>query len=167
MSQISQFITTAQFIQTITGDVGLAVGPAVGGNVDITGAGGITVTGTPGTNSLVISYSGFVAWSREAGAAVALLDDHGYINTNVGLTTFTLPVTAELGTTITIVGESAAGWTIAQNAGQSIQYGNISSTVGVGGSVASSNRYDTIYIVCRVADVTWSVTSSIGVLNIT
>jgi hypothetical protein len=135
------------------------------------------VTTTAGTVAQVLTSNGAgvaptyqdndpIIWSREAGAGVAAVARHGYINTNVGLTTFTLPAAAALGTVIEIIGESAAGWTIAQNAGQSIQYGNASTTVGVGGSLSSSNRYDTVRIVCRVANTTWSVTSVVGVLNV-
>jgi hypothetical protein len=108
-----------------------------------------------------------ITWSREAGAAVAAVANHGYINTNVGLTTFTLPAAAALGTVIEIVGESAALWTIAQNAGQNIQYGNVSTTPGIGGSLSASNRYDSVRIVCRVADTTWQVSPApVGVLNV-
>ena len=113
-----------------------------------------------------IAPGGGIAWSREAGNTVAISVDHGYVPTNVGLTTFTLPAAAVLGTIIAVMGESAAGWKIAQRAGQNIQYGNTSTTVGVTGYLASSNAFDVVYIVCRVADTTWSVTSSVGVLNV-
>jgi len=91
-----------------------------------------------------------------------MVNSHGYINTNVGLTTFTLPLLANIGDEIQIMGESAAGWTIAQNAGQNIQIGNVSTTIGVGGSVSSLNRYDCITIRCRVANTTCSVTGIVG-----
>lgn len=110
--------------------------------------------------------AGGMFWSREVNAAVALAQDHGYVNTNVGLTTFTLPVVAALGTVIEIVGESAGLFTIAQNAGQNIQYANLSTTPGVGGSLSASNRYDTVRIVCRVASTTWAVSSVTGILNV-
>lgn len=110
--------------------------------------------------------AGGMFWSREVNAAVATAQDHGYVNTNVGLTTFTLPAVAALGTIIEILGESAGLWTIAQNAGQNIQYGNVSTTPGVGGSLSASNRYDTVRIVCRVASTTWAVSSVTGILNV-
>jgi hypothetical protein len=44
-------------IQTITGNVGGAVGPDGGGNVDFVGAGTVTVTGNPGTNTLTITIN--------------------------------------------------------------------------------------------------------------
>ena len=113
-----------------------------------------------------ISPTGGLIWSREAGAAVTAEDGHGYVNTNAGLTTITLPAVAVLGAIITIIGEGAGGWSIAQNAGQSIQYVGLSTTAGVGGSLSSTHRYDTVYIVCRVASTTFSISSATGVLNV-
>jgi len=154
-------------IETLSGDVGGAVGPDGVANVDILGGTELSTTGTPGSNQIVFDVSGGgVTWSREAGAAVAALVNHGYIPTNVGLTTFTLPATAALGTIIEICGESASGFVIAQNAGQSIQFGNLSTTVGAGGSLASTNQWDAVKIVCRVVDTTWSVLSNVGILNV-
>jgi hypothetical protein len=127
--------------------------------------GSITFTPGAGTLDLQATTAG-VMWSREAGAAVPIVVDHGYINTNVGLTTFTLPAIAAVGDEIEIVGESAAGWLIAQNAGQNIQFNSLSTTGGVGGSLASTNQYDTVHLVCRVANTTFHVTSSTGNLTI-
>ena len=107
-----------------------------------------------------------ITWSGEAGTPVALVVNHGYINQNAGLTTFTLPATAALGTIIKIVGEGAGGWTISQNAAQNVQYSSMSTTVGAGGFISSTDRYDVVYIVCRVADTTWSVVNAIGVLDV-
>lgn len=153
-------------IETLTGDIGAAVGPDISYNLNIVGGVGISTTGTPGTNTITIDASGIpMIWTREAGAAVALIVNQGYINTNAGLTTFTLPAVALVGDIIEIAGEGAGGWTIAQNAGQSIQFGNISTTVGVGGTLNPSNRYDTVKILCRVANTTWSVLRNLGVLN--
>jgi hypothetical protein len=107
-----------------------------------------------------------MAWSRELASPVVMLEDHGYVQANAGpgLTTLLLPVAADLGSTIELIGESAGGWRIAQGAGQYIQYGNIATTVGAGGSLTSSNRYDTVTLRCSIADTAWSVVSSVGVL---
>lgn len=153
-------------IETLTGDVGGAVGPDAAFNVDIVGGVGVTVTGNPGTNRLTIATTAVIsAWSREAGAAVAMVIDRGYINTNAGLTTLTLPAVAAVGDYVEIAGEGAGGWLIAQNAGQSINFGNLVTTVGVGGSLASTNQWDTVRLICRVVNTGWSVLSNIGVLN--
>ena len=61
MSQITQTTpgTGAPPIETITGNTGGAVGPNGSGNINFTGDNttGLTVVGTPCTNSLVISAS--------------------------------------------------------------------------------------------------------------
>lgn len=82
------------------------------------------------------------------------------------LVTFTLPAVAPFGTIIQVVGNSSLGWTIAQNAGQSINMGNQTTTIGVGGSTSSSNRYDQITFFCVVASLTWNVTAAVGNLTI-
>lgn len=154
-------------IETLTADIGGAVGPDAAFNIDLLGGTGCTTTGTPVANQIVFDVTGGgITWSRPAGAAVAAAVDNGYVSVNAGLVTVTLPVTAALGTVIEIMGEGAGGWVIAQNAGQSIQFGNLSTTVGAGGSLASTNQWDTVKIICRVADTTWSVVSNVGVLNV-
>lgn len=161
---LSEDTTPLANVETLTGNVGGPVGPDAAHNINIVGVGGVVVTGTPATNTLTISY-GFV-WTREAAAAVALVSNQGFTNTNAGLTTFTLPAASNVGDIIMIAGEGAGGWTIAQNALQNIQIGNISSAIGVGGSVSSTNRYDSITLVCRVANTTWHCMSHEGVFNV-
>lgn len=154
-------------IETLTGDSGGAVGPDAAFNVDLLGGTGITTVGTPGSNQIVFNIvGGGITWNRVAGPAVGIAINNGYIPTNAGLVTLTLPTTAAVGSIIEIVGEGAGGWSIAQNAGESIQFGNLSTTVGAGGSLDSTNQWDTVTLVCRVADTTWSVTANIGVLNV-
>ncbi len=158
---------TSPEIETITGNVGGAVGPDGAFNLFLVGVGPVTVTGNPGTNTLSISVSGSgTTWTREVNAAVPMVSDHGYINTNAGLTTFTLPAVAAVGTIIEVAGEGAGGWTIAQNAGQNIQFDVDSTTPGVGGTLSSAARYNCVRLVCRVANTTFQVLSNIGILNV-
>jgi hypothetical protein len=77
----------------------------------------------------------------------------------------TLPSTAALGSTLEVVGKGAGGWKIAQNALGQIHFGNINTTIGTGGSLASTLTYDAIRIVCTVANNEWTVLSVQG--NIT
>lgn len=164
---LSDNTSPAADIEFLTGDVGGAVGPDGAHNVNILGGTGINTVGNPGTNTITINASGGgLTWNREAGAAVAMAVNNGYINTNAGLTTLTLPATAVVGDTLAVMGEGAGGWSIAQNAGQTIQFGAAATTTGVGGSLSSTNRYDTVTLVCRVANTDWSVYNSpMGVLN--
>lgn len=154
-------------VEFLTGNVGGAVSPNAAHNISLLGAGAVTTTGTPGTNTITFTVAGggLIAWTREAGAAVPMVNNHGYFNTNAGLTTFTLPALAAVGDVIEVAGEGAGGWRIAQNALQSIQYGGNSTTIGIGGSLNSVNRYDTVRLVCRVANTTWSTIAVVGVPN--
>jgi len=55
-------------------------------------------------------------------------------NTSGGVTTFTLPVSPVAGEFYAIIGGGSQGWTVAQRASQQIFIGNVSTTIGTGGS---------------------------------
>lgn len=101
--------------------------------------------------------SGGMSWTEVTASTASLAADEGFIANNATGVTFTLPVTAALGTQISIIGKGAGGWVIEQNAGQNIQIGSVSSTVGVTGSVASNNQFDSLTLICTTADTTWTV----------
>jgi hypothetical protein len=136
----------------------------------ITAGTGISVTN--GAHSITInSTGGGLTWSREASSPVVLVVNHGYIQANATPATiidFYTPATASLGDTIEIIGENAGGWKINQGNNQAIQFGNVATTTGIGGSLSSSNRYDCVTLKCRVAGAStiWVVTSSVGVLTV-
>lgn len=90
----------------------------------------------------------------------------GYITNNAGLVTIVLPVTAPIGTIISLAGLGAGGWELGQNALQLIHFGNQVTTTGINGKLDSTNRYDTVTVVCTVANTTWSVISSVGNLTV-
>jgi hypothetical protein len=92
--------------------------------------------------------------------------NNGYIANNAGLVTLTLPDTAALGSIIEVVGKGAGGWKIAQNAGETIHFGNINTTTGTGGSLASTATYDAIRCVCTIANTDWTVLSVQGVITV-
>ena len=77
-------------------------------------------------------------------------------NDPVSLVTFTLPATSVVGDQLTVIGVSANGWIINQAAGQQSQVSPSHTTLGVGGSLASSNQYDSINLICIVANTIWS-----------
>lgn len=106
-------------------------------------------------------------WNDVTGTSQAAAADNGYQANNAALVTITLPVTAAQFSIISISGLGAGGWLVAQNAGQSIIYGTSTSTVGAGGSIASTNRYDTVELLCVVADTTWKVISGTGSITVT
>lgn len=89
------------------------------------------------------------------GTTQAMTANNAYASNNAGLVTFTLPATSAVGTLLPVVGMGAGGWLIAQNLGQNIQVGSLSSTAGTSGSIASTNRYDSAILICTVANTTW------------
>lgn len=121
-----------------------------GSNIAISQAGNnITISGTaiPG-----------VSWTNVSGTSQAMVADGGYVAANAGTVTLTLPVTAGFGTILYILGQGSGGvggWSIAQNSGQAIQIGSSVSTTGVGGSVSSTNTFDSLVLLCTVANTTW------------
>jgi hypothetical protein len=89
-----------------------------------------------------------------------------YILNNEALVTVTLPASAVIGSKIEIRGKGAGGFKIAQNASQYIHFGNLVSTTGTGGYVASTNAGDTLTLECITADVGWRVCSPTGILDV-
>jgi len=158
--------TAFPFASQFVTDSGTAV--PVTNVLNVLGGTGIETSVVPdGSNNLYIGLSGSLfQWNRVAGPAVAMSVDNGYIPTNAAVVTLTLPAAPVVGDIIEICGEGLGGWIIGQNAGQSIQFGNVSTTVGVGGTLQSSNRYDTVRLVCRLDTTTWHVLSNTGVLNV-
>ncbi len=132
----------------------------------LTAGAGITIT--PGAGSLTIASSGGtgLTWVSVAATTQAISNNTGYMNANAALTTFTLPATAAFGTVFAIVGQGAAGWLIAQAASQSLILGSSQSTVGVAGSVASTNANDAVEFLCTVANTTWTMRNSVGNLTV-
>jgi hypothetical protein len=121
----------------------------------------LSITQLPSTTIIPIS-----GWSAVAGTSQSMTISNNYYAQNASLTTFTLPVTASAGTTMRIAGVGAGGWKVAQNAGQSINFGNQVTTTGTGGSISSGNRYDAIELFCAVANTQWTVLTAAGNLSV-
>jgi hypothetical protein len=131
----------------------------------LTAGTGISISSVSG--SITISNTGSAeAWVNVTGAAQTIAVNTGYTASNAGSVAFTLPATAAYGTVFDITtGTTAGGWNIVQLAGQSIQFGDVATTTGITGSLASTNKGDSIHVLCTVANTTFQVLSSTG--NIT
>lgn len=117
---------------------------------------GISIANSAGSITISGTGSG-IGWTEVTGTTQAMAADNGYVSNNAVQVVFTAPVTAAFGTVINLVGKGAGGWKIAQNAGQNIQIGSTSSTVGATGYIESTNRYDSIELLCTTANTTWTV----------
>ena len=89
-----------------------------------------------------------------------------YVLSPGGTLQMTLPTTIAAGTVIAVAGFSATGWIIKQNAGQQIFFGDVSTTLGTTGSIASTNAKDNIELLCVVANTTFVVLSGVGNMTI-
>lgn len=132
--------------------VNVSGGLTGGGNVSLGGS--VNIVGPGGGGAYVDGVTGY---TDVTGTSQALAVNQGYQANNAGLVTFTLPSNAAVGTIIKIRGYGSGGWTVAQNASQQVILGaKGATTVGTGGSVSSTNRYDKITLFCAVANTTWT-----------
>jgi len=134
-----------------------------------TGATPVLGTLTAGTNISIVNAAGTItisstglagfSWTVVTGTSQAMLPNNGYIANNAGLVSMSLPATSAVGDEIDIIGKGAGGWKVTQGAGQSIVFGSSTTTVGAGGSLASTNAKDSFYMICTVANLEWTIAS--------
>lgn len=81
---------------------------------------------------------------------------------------FTLPASATLGQTITVIGQGPGGWQVLQNANQAIKMNSQTTTTGTGGSLSSTNRYNALTLQCVVAGAStiWNASETSGTLTV-
>jgi hypothetical protein len=134
--------------------------------LSILGTGGISTSGAGSTVTIDGTAISDFDWNDVTGTSASAAVNNGYSANNAGLVTVTLPTTAVFGSVVRVAGQGAGGWLIAQNAGETVHFGSTDSTTGVGGSLASTNRYDAVELLCTVADTEWVVLSSVGNITI-
>lgn len=140
--------------QLFIGSTGVLPVPATltaGTNVSIVnGAGSITISSSG-------SGAGFT-WSVITTTPFNMVSNNGYIVNNAGLVTLNLPATSSVGDALAVMGKGAGGWLIQCGGGQTIVLG--ADTTTSGGSLASTNAKDALYIICTVANTEWQVASA-------
>ena len=142
--------------QIAIGSTGIAPIPAT-----LTQGAGISITSAAGSVTIAATGGG-LAWSTVTGTTQAAAVNSGYITNNAGVVTVTLPAVCAAYTKISIVGLGVGGWTLAQNALQYVQVGASASTIGITGSISSTNRYDTVTLLCTVANTSFAVINMMG-----
>jgi hypothetical protein len=108
--------------------------------------------------------SGFT-WVSVAGTTQTLSPSTAYVNQNSSLTTFTLPSSANFGDTYIISGVGTGGWTLTENSGQQILIGT-GHTTTTSGSISSTVKSDSIYIVCTTANTNFKAVFWTGNLTV-
>lgn len=152
-------------VNTLTGDSGGAISPTAG-NINILGGTGVAVSGSGSTLTINVTGSGLEYTTVTADTPMAV--NQGYITNKAGTAaSMTLPAVAAVGDVVSVVGRGATGWSVAQNAGQSIHMNAATTTVGVGGSLASTAQYNTVLLLCTVANTEFTVINNEGILTVT
>lgn len=133
----------------------------------LTAGSGISITNGAGTIS-VATVNTPMTWTEVTGTSQAMAVFGGYTANNAGLVSLSLPTgTVAVGDVIEVNGKGAGGFRITQAASQQIRYGNLSTTVGVGGSISSSAQFDCIRLRALVTTgLAWVVVSSVGILDV-
>lgn len=124
---------------------------------------GQTLIGVTGSDPVAATLTS-LQWNDVAGTSQAALVNNGYIISNAGQTTVTLPATAAEGSVVAVAGKGAAGWVFAANTAQTIKFGN--QTTSSAGSLTSTNQFDCCEVVCVTANTTWVVRSAVGNLTV-
>ena len=84
------------------------------------------------TSGKLASGAGRLAWQPVTGTTQQATANTGYIATNsAAQVTVTLPTSLNVGDVVRVSGPGAGGWKLAQNAGQSVIFGNATSTPGM------------------------------------
>ncbi len=136
---------------------------SAGSTAYLTAGSGLSISGT----TITATGAGVgTTWSEVTGTSQSAAVNSGYICNNAGLVTVTLPSTAAVGDIVEIAGKGAGLWKVAQNASGQINFGNQATTAGTGGSLAATNRYDSLKLVCITANNIWVVLSSVGNITI-
>lgn len=132
---------------------------------NITAGAGIAIANGAGTITISTAGGGFT-WNEVLGVAQNMAVENGYVANNVALVTLTLPAVAAFGDTIQVAGKNTGLWRIAQNAGQTIHFGAMDTTPGVGGSLTANNRYDCVELLCITANTDFIVLDVQGNLTV-
>lgn len=129
---------------------------------------GITITPALGApNTLTFSSTAAGVIFNLIAVNTAGVTNNGYVCSAAANLLVSLPLVSAFGDLFIVERNlNVAGqWTITQAAGQQILAGNASTTVGVAGSLGSTNLGDVVVLRCVVPNLTWSTESITGNLN--
>lgn len=102
------------------------------------------------------------SWQIISASQTLVVDDRYICVSPGGSLALLLPPVSQLGDMLEVTLDGATSFAITQRAGQSVRLGNVSTTVGVGGSLTTTQQGDSIRLVCQTANLKWNVLSTIG-----
>jgi hypothetical protein len=125
----------------------------------------ITITNGAGSITIASSAIGLTYVNQNTSSVTLAPDTAYYINNGASLVTATLPATAAQFDTYIIIGGSSGGWQINVGSGQTINL-NSSATTTSTGHLASTYRYNCIYVTCIIANTTFVAFNATGVITV-
>lgn len=147
-------VNSILYICTTTGTSSTAVWKKV---ITLSAGSGINISQS-GNNITISSSATGLGWSSVSGPTMMAINS-GYVTTSsFGVVALTLPTTSVVGDAIQVIGNGSSGWEIIYGAGQYIIIGSATSTV-TSGSIASTNQYDALYLICTIANTAWQTVS--------
>lgn len=163
------FGTVAAGAAEITADGQLMIGSAVAPNIrpaTLTAGAGINITNGAGSITVTNTGGSGITWSVVAVNTLGATNN-GYITNDPVNIDVSLPAVSAVGDTFEILRNIGGGsWSISQGAGQQILAANSQTTVGVAGSVTSTNMGDSITLICIVPNLTWGMSAIVGNLTV-
>lgn len=164
LDEVSDGIPSGDIPIDFIGNTGLGAS-AVLNNLNVLGAGGISVDAS-GDTLTITGASASNPWTAIT-ASQTLAVNNGYFCVSAGgALSLALPATSAIGESIEVSLNGATSFTVTQAAGQQIRLGNLATTLGATGTLASTAQGDSIRLVCRTANTLWVVVSSMGNLTI-
>lgn len=148
-------------ITFLEGNTGGAIGPNGSGIIFVKGTGTISVAGNAAMNTLTISDMD-TAWTSVSASQTMATNMGYFVVSPGGAVVLTLPAMSIQGDTISVALDGATSFQIAQGSGQSIVYGNQTTTTGSSGYLMSEQQGDSVRLVCRIPNQRWFVVSSTG-----
>lgn len=109
----------------------------------------------------ILSTSSAIVWSTVTGTASQMAQGNGYITANGATVTLTLPTAITTGTQMQVQGSGTGSWLIAQNTGQQIIFGSMTTTSGTVGSLASTYPTDGVTLLAQSSS-SFIVTEAFG-----
>ena len=131
----------------------------------ITAGTGIKVTNASG--SITLDVTNGAMNTSVIGTSQSLASNYVYFCTTGTNLSLALPTTSVRGDMIIVSLDGSTSWTITQATSQQIIIGTSSTTIGTGGSLASTAQGNTVIMVCQVANLKWVVQSQIGTITVT
>jgi hypothetical protein len=156
--------TLAAFLLGTTGRVLIGSTGAAPIQAALTAGSNITVTNVGGIPRIATTLNWLnIPWTVET-TNFNLVAGNGYITNGATMLSATLPLSSNIGDQFIITNMNNNGFQITQNAGQSIQYGNLTTTVGVTGFIQTTSIGDTTLVICTISNTEFQILTSVGEL---